>query len=152
MTHDIDLVVELKPANIPALIAAFPPPDFYVSESAMRDAIAHQGMFNVLSTADGEKIDFWILSDRPFDRERFSRRRSELILQRPILVSTPEDTILMKLRWALDSGGSQKQMTDALRVYEVRHGQLEMSYLEEWAVQLGIADSWNELKANAKVV
>jgi hypothetical protein len=28
-------------------------------------------------------------------------------------------TILMKLRWAALSGGSERQFTDALRVYEV---------------------------------
>jgi len=36
-----------------------------------------------------------------------------------IWVSSPEDTILAKLRWANLSGGSEKQFIDALRVYEV---------------------------------
>jgi hypothetical protein len=31
-------------------------------------------------------------------------------------VSSPEDTILAKLRWAKLLGGSEKQITDALRV------------------------------------
>jgi hypothetical protein len=35
-------------------------------------------------------------------------------------VSAPEDTILMKLLWAAQAGGSQKQTEKALGVYEVQ--------------------------------
>lgn len=60
-------------------------------------------------------------------------------------VSTPEDTILMKLRWAERSGGSEKQFTGALRVYEVPHGNLDLAYLNEWAGKLGIEAHWQRL-------
>jgi hypothetical protein len=64
-------------------------------------------------------------------------------------VSAPEDTILMKLSWAEQSGGSQKQFTDALRVYEVQHDVLDIDYLNEWATQLGIDSLWQRLLAEA---
>src|SRR5438105_335875 len=41
-THDIDLVVALPPEVIPQLAAAFPPPDFYLSADAIRDAVRHR--------------------------------------------------------------------------------------------------------------
>jgi hypothetical protein len=44
-------------------------------------------------------------------------------------ISKPEDTILAKLRWAKLSGGSEKQFTDAMRVYEIQYGILDLSYL-----------------------
>ena len=33
----------------------------------------------------------------------------------------------MKPRWAELSGGSEKQFTDALRVYELRYGELDFA-------------------------
>jgi hypothetical protein len=36
------------------------------------------------------------------------------------VVSTPEDTILMKLRWAKPPGRSEKQICDALGVHKVQ--------------------------------
>jgi len=84
-------------------------------------------MFNVLDTIEGDKIDFWILTDDPFDKTRFQRKYEENAFGFKIKLSTLEDTILAKLRWANLSGGSEKQFTDALRVYEVPHDGLDIS-------------------------
>ncbi len=65
-------------------------------------------------------------------------------------VSTPEDTILAKLRWAKLSGGSEKQFTDALRVYEVQFGKLDIDYIMEWAKKLNIELLWKRLKAESE--
>jgi len=51
----------------------------------------------------------------------------------------------MKLRWAALAGGSQKQFADALRVYEVQHGVLDLKYLGEWAVRLAVQSLWRQL-------
>src|SRR4051794_23995872 len=75
-THDIDLVVLLPPAQVEALFQAFGAPDFYLSRDAILDAIRSHGMFNLLSLAEGEKVDFWMLTDDPFDRSRFGRMRA----------------------------------------------------------------------------
>jgi hypothetical protein len=66
--------------------------------------------------------------------------------------SRPEDTILMKLRWAAMLGGSEKQFTDALRVYEVQHGQLDEPYLDQWAATLDVRDAMTRLRAEARPV
>ena len=70
----------------------------------------------------------------------------------PLRVSCPEDTILMKLRWAELSGGSEKQFGDALRVYEVQHGILDQAYLDAWAVRLGVTASLARLRLEAKPI
>lgn len=86
-------------------------------------------MFNLIDVKSGDKADFWILTDEPFDRSRFARKYEENVLGMTLKVSSPEDTILAKLRWAALSGGSEKQFIDALRVYEVQSGKLDMEYL-----------------------
>jgi hypothetical protein len=67
-------------------------------------------------------------------------------------VSAPEDTILAKLRWAKLAGGSEKQFTDALRVYETQREKLDHGYLNHWAAQLGVESLWGQLQANAEVI
>ena len=140
-THDIDLIVALKPQAVPKLVTAFPSPQYYLEESGIREAIRRRGMFNLVETTEGDKVDFWLLTDDPFDRSRFSRRRTEEVLGVRMFVSSPEDTILAKLAWAKKSGGSERHFTDALRVYEVQSDRLDRGYLETWAQRLSV-DPW----------
>jgi len=151
-THDIDLVVQIPPQAIGHLLAAFPAPDFLLQEQSVRDALRNRSMFNLLSLADGEKVDFWILTGEPFDQARFGRRRTIRAGNIDLKVSAPEDTILAKLRWAKLSGGSEKQLRDALRVYEVQGATLDHEHLDRWARQLDVEDSWHKLLATARVV
>jgi hypothetical protein len=149
LTHDIDVVVALAPAAVPALIREFPPPNYYLDQQSIAEAIARKSQFNLLDAAGGDKVDFWLLSDEPFDRSRFSRRRREEFDGTPLSVSAPEDTILMKLRWAEMSGGSEKQFGDAKSVYELQRGAIDLAYIERWVPVLEINDLWDRLKREA---
>jgi hypothetical protein len=152
-THDIDIVVAVRaPADeVAALLkAAFPEPDFYLDEAAVRDAIRSVSMFNVIDTREGDKVDFWLLTEDAFDRSRFDRRYVDDFDGARLPVSRPEDTILMKLRWAAMLGGSEKQFGDVLRVYEVQHGRLDEAYLDRWATTLGVTDALSRLRAEAQ--
>lgn len=151
-SHDIDLVVDMPHAAVDKLARFFSPPDFYLSEDAARDAVRHRSMFNLLSVTDGAKVDFWLLTDEPFDRARFARKRPEQALGMPLNVSTPEDTILAKLRWAKLSGGSEKQFTDALRVYEVQSAHLDVDYLNHWIRELDVEELWQRLRSEAEPI
>ncbi len=108
-------------------------------------------MFNLMDLRGGDKVNFWILTDEPFDRSRFSRRYREEFMGLKMQVSSPEDTILAKLRWANLSGGSEKQFTDALRVYEVQYGKLDRDYLNHWARNLYVESLWKRLMNEAEV-
>ncbi len=151
-THDIDMVIAIQKSVVKKLIEVFPPPDFYLDEDTILDAINMQSMFNLIYVKEGDKVDFWILTDEPFDQSRFSRRYSEKFMGIEMQVSTPEDTILAKLRWAKLSGGSEKQFIDALRVYEVQYGKLDIDYLEHWAKKLDIESLWKRVLDEAETV
>jgi hypothetical protein len=148
-THDIDFVVNLKESDISKLVALFPDPRYYLDPEAAAAAIKEKSMFNLIDTETGDKADFWILTDEPFDTSRFSRQRQEEFAGVKLTVPTPEDTILMKLKWARISGGSEKQFLDAVRVYEVQYGVLDLGYLETWIIRLDLADLWTRLKTEA---
>lgn len=150
LTHDIDLVVVIPEGAVPRLLASFPPPDFFLDKDRIEDAIRACTMFSLLHVVEGDKVDFWMLTPDPFDESRFRRRRKEYALGMELMVSAPEDTILAKLRWAKLSGGSEKQFRDALRVYEVQHGVLDISYLREWVGKLGVEEYWTRLLQEAE--
>ncbi|MCK4403453.1 MAG: hypothetical protein KAW02_00055 [candidate division Zixibacteria bacterium] len=151
-THDIDMVVAIQKSNAHKLVEIFPPPDFYLDEESIFDAIDRRSMFNLIDVSGGYKVDFWVLTDDPFDRSRFSRKISEQFMGLKMQVSSPEDTILAKLRWAKLSGGSEKQFTDALRVYEVQYGKLDLDYLKHWAKRLDIESLWKLLIDEAETI
>ena len=151
-THDIYLVVAIQKSAVKKLVTAFPAPDFYLSEGSILDAIEHQSMFNLIDVKEGDKVDFWILTDEPFDCSRFSRKSIEEVMGIRMQVSTPEDTILAKLRWAELSGGSEKQFMDALRVYEVQFEKLDKDYLEHWAKGLEVESLLKRVKDEAEII
>lgn len=145
MTHHVDLVVAIPESAVGALMDAFPAPDYYLDPDAVLEAIRAGDMFNLLDITDGDKVDFWLLTDEPFDRSRFARRYEDVAMGMRFFVSSPEDTILAKLRWAKLSGGSERQFTDALRVFEVQSGKLDLQYLRAWASKLSVESLLNDL-------
>jgi len=149
-THDVDLVIDVPAGSAAKLVAALSAPDLYLDEQAVDEATRRRTMFNLIESSSGDKVDFWLLTDDAYDAARFARRLNVDVLGRRLVVSAPEDTILMKLRWSRESGGSEKQRLDALRVYEVQAGALDHEYLDLWATRLEIADLLAELRAEAE--
>ena len=56
-------------------------------------------------------------------------------------VESAEDVILNKLRWyRLGNEISERQWNDVLGVLKVQAGVLDLTYLRQWAVTLGLSD------------
>lgn len=151
-THDIDIVIAIKESAVKKLVGTFQPPKYYLDETSIREAIHKKDMFNLIDTQEGDKVDFWILKEDAFDHSRFGRKKTEEVLGIKMRVSSPEDMILVKLKWAKLSGGSEKQLTDALRIYEVQFKKLDIKYLESWVKKLELESLWKELKVKAKII
>jgi hypothetical protein len=144
-THDIDIVVAIRGEDIAPLLSSFPGAGFYFDRQAVQEAAARQSTFGVIDVEGGVKVDFWPLTETAFDQSRFGRRQQQDILGLRAFVSSPEDTILMKLRWAAMSGGSERQVGDARGVYEVQRGRLDVAYIDEWADRLGVRELWEKI-------
>jgi len=65
----------------------------------------------------------------------------------PVWVNSPEDTILNKLRWYKISPVLDRQLQDALEVYEIQESDLDQAYLDRWATRLGVADLLARIRA-----
>ena len=142
LTHDIDVVVELRLDQVARLCDAFPAADYYVSQQAAREAVAGGGQFNVIHPASGNKIDFMIARQDAWGRSQVSRRRREQILPgRPGYAAAPEDVIIGKL-WYYQDGGSEKHLRDIAAMLQVSGEEIDREYVNHWAQQLGFVETW----------
>ena len=140
---DADLVVDLSEAGIPGLIAAFQG-EFYVSESAAREAVARQTSFNLVHFGTVLKLDFFVAGHVPLRRLQLDRGRPGVVdpsSSRKMLVSTPEDIVLQKLDWYRKGGGvSDLQWRDIQGVLKLQGTGLDRAYLDSVASQAGLED------------
>jgi hypothetical protein len=148
-THDVDVIVAIQPAHVRVMLEAFSAPRFYVDEAAIREAMTVGGAFNVIDRHEGDKVDFWMLTESEFDRSRFGRRYAENVFGIRMNVSSPEDTIIAKLHWAKLSGGGEQYVRDALGVYQVQEPNLDAKYLDEWAAKMDLESLLAKVRAEA---
>ncbi|MFA6434267.1 MAG: nucleotidyltransferase [Elusimicrobiales bacterium] len=141
-THDIDVVVAIGKADVERLAGSFPAGEFYFDKEEFAEAIQTKRMVNVIDVKEGDKIDFWLLTDDAFNRECFGRKVTEDLMGIKIKFPTPEDVIISKLKWAKESGGSEKQLQDVNGVYEVYRDKLDLKYIAKWVDQLALKDLW----------
>jgi hypothetical protein len=143
-THDLDIVVELDPAGVPTIVQAFEA-YFFVQESIVRAAtIGPPRQFNVIDHRSGLKVDFWLLTDDPFERQMFARRVHESMLGLTVWIATAEDVILHKLYWNTLTP-SDRQLGDAAGIMAVQQDALDTTYLRTWAEKLGVSDTLERL-------
>jgi hypothetical protein len=149
-TNDIDIVADLGEHHIPSLLDSFPPEDFYLSEDAMREALAYKSQFNIIHPASGFKIDMMVSRGDEFDRNRFSRMRR--IRTRETLdlnVSSPEDVIIKKMEY-YQIGSSEKHLRDILSMMKISAEIIDKSYIRSWVEKKGLDDIWEALEKREK--
>ena len=137
-THDLDFVLQLPPFQIPKFVAAFGDPDYFLDEAAVRAAYQPPHQFNLIHVPSALKAGFWLLRPIPFEREMFTRRVQDTWFGEGIWLATAEDIILHKLHWNKLSP-SDRQLADVAGVVHVQRGELDESYLRQWAAELGLS-------------
>lgn len=150
LTHDIDIVVELSTKHVDALCECFPAPDYYVSNTAARQAVERGGQFNVIHPASGNKIDFMIARRDEWGRLQLARRREEAILPDRIgYLASPEDTIIAKM-WYYQQGEHEKHLRDIAAMIQVSGPLMDLDYVGIWAERLGFNDIWDKILARVR--
>jgi hypothetical protein len=142
-TQDVDVVADLRMEHVPAFMDALRH-DFYVDETAVRDAVTRRASFNVIHLETMFKVDIFVAGDDVPTRHELARRqRYTLPLDPPreIVVASPEDIVIQKLYWfRLGDGVSERQWLDVKGVLKVRGGTLDRAYMRELAQRMGVLD------------
>jgi hypothetical protein len=128
--------------------------EFYISEEAMREALKSFGSFNVIHFETVVKIDIFVQGPSEFEQQLLARSRRF----RPgdtgrsdLSVVSPEDIILLKLRWFGETGcTSERQWGDVLGVLGVQGEALDFTYLTEWAGKLGLSELLGRARMEAE--
>jgi hypothetical protein len=146
LTQDIDIVVDLKLGHVPHICAAFPDPEFYVSSSAVREAIEHASQFNVIHPSSGNKLDFMIASRTAWQREQLTRcKQAPIFPDLSVSVAAPDDVILGKLIY-YRAGESEKHLRDIAGILDQSGPLVDRAYLDLQTKQLGVGDLWEAIQ------
>ncbi|CAN5783059.1 hypothetical protein BH23GEM3_BH23GEM3_13430 [soil metagenome] len=140
-TRDIDLVVELKPKDVPRLRLSFPAPDFYLDEAHARSVVRTGGLFNIIHPASGFKLDIYVPADEIEERQVKRARILPALPDRSARFSPPEELILKKLQFCA-MGGSDKHLRDIAAMLQISPEQIDHAYVTREAARLGLGELW----------
>lgn len=142
-THDVDIVADLKLEQLESFVEALQE-QFFVDEDMIRDAIRRRASFNIIYLPTMLKVDVFVLRRDPLSLQEMSRRQTYRVVDDPprdLVLASAEDIILQKLEWFLKGGGvSERQWNDVLGVLKVGGSRLDLTYLREWAANIGVSD------------
>jgi hypothetical protein len=131
-TRDFDFVVQIKNEDVDLFVNSFRE-GYYCDADAIKDAIKHSGMFNIIDHASGFKADFIVLKNQPFRKAEFERRTEIDFLDMQVFVVTPEDLLISKLIWIQDFQ-SALQIEDIKSLKQLPN--IDLDYIKLWAKKL----------------
>lgn len=143
-TMDIDIVSELQLQHVDEFLSQFSQ-DFYVSETAVRQAIARRSCFNLINFGTSLKVDIFVSRGRMFDRACMLRAETARMEGEngtiDVPIATVEDIIISKLEWyRLTDETSERQWDDVNRLIRLVGRTLDRGYLEDSAKMVGVSD------------
>lgn len=126
--------------------------DFYLDLPKAKDAF-HRGIpFHIVSMTDVTRFHFYSAGVDPFDLTQLARKQFatvDFLAHVDVLVTSPEDVVLAKLRW-YDKGGRtvERHWKDVLGVLRRQAEVLDWKYVESWAPRLGVGDLVGKLRGS----
>ncbi|MEW6753800.1 MAG: nucleotidyl transferase AbiEii/AbiGii toxin family protein [Candidatus Latescibacterota bacterium] len=142
-TQDVDIVAAVRREHVASLVAALQA-SFYIDAEMIREAIGRGSSFNVIHLASLFKVDLFVARDDVPAHQQMERRQTHVISEQPrreLMVASPEDTVLHKLRWyRMGDEVGERQWSDVLGVLRVRGAALDAEYLLRTAALMGVAD------------
>ena len=129
---------------------------FSVHDPAIAEAVSRRSSFSLIHFEHIDKIDVFVVGDSDFDNAQFTRAVQcsfppEFGSPRQFPTTSPEDIVLHKLMW-YEKGNrvSERQWRDVVAVLSVNLDQLDQSYLDRWAGELGVAGLLSEARGQVK--
>ena len=142
-TIDVDLIAELTIEQVKSFVSMLEK-DFYVDESAVREAINSRSSFNLIHFDSSFKVDIFIPKRRAFDELQLKNGVPSLLdpqRNRLVYLLSPEDTVLAKLDWyKMGNKLSDRQWQDILGVMCINRGKLDLDYMAKCAKALNVVD------------
>lgn len=142
-TRDVDVVMELRPGQIEALVGAFDPVAFYVPPAEVLEAEASRregGHFNVIHRETALRADIYLGGDDPLIRWAFDRRMRLRVGDTEIWVAPIEYVILRKLEYYKQSG-SDRHLRDVAMMLRISGETVDRDATLHWARELDLQET-----------
>jgi len=150
-TMDVDIVAELTDSAVSGFLQHFDK-DFYISESALRDAIRRKSCFNLIHLPTSFKVDVFVSRQRPFDINAMERATFERLGDSQTLtirIATAEDVIISKLEWYRKTNEtSERQWDDVKRLIRLLGDTADFGYLKTSAEIVGVSNLLERLHSD----
>lgn len=149
-TQDLDLVLAVDIAELPALATIFETAGFYVSGL---DDVLQRRMFSfqITQIETISRADLMLSLDTEFSRSQFTRRQLiPISTGNDVYFASPEDLILNKLLWGKQSQ-SEKQWRDVLSIMKTQQDNLDYIYLGKWSERINIDEDYQRATIEAGV-
>lgn len=148
LTHDLDIVIELRARDVQRFLAEFPEDRFYRPpwEVVLIEAARPlRGHFNLIEWATGFKADIYLMGDDPLHLWAMARRRKVQTGGEELWVAPPEYVVVRKLQYFLE-GGSEKHLRDIVGILMVSRAAVGFEELLEWVDRLGLREPWDRVQ------
>ena len=133
MTRDLDVVVQLIAQDAERIVRLFDA-EYYVAIEAVSAAIRNESSFNLIHLESVIKVDCIVRKKSAYRQLEFERRQQIKLQDFTIWIASKEDLIISKLYWARDSR-SETQLRDVKNLLATEY---DVTYLERWAIELGL--------------
>lgn len=145
-THDIDFIVEISKQNSKKVLEVSKEfgNSFVIDSYQIREAIIHSSEFNILHKETGIKMDFWIVENNGFEKNKFKRKKVVLFDGQKVNIISAEDIILTKLLWCKEVR-SERHLRDCVGILKIQKNNLDTNYLNLWAKKLRVEDLLKEI-------
>lgn len=141
--NDIDVVVPPDAAGLERFVTRLDRGRWRADLNAARRALRDRRQFNLIDQRTLWKVDVIVQKAGDYAEAAFARRVAVDLDGREVVLQSPEDAVLSKLRWARRSG-SERQLRDVAGILAI--SELDWDYLDRWAHELGVAEDLEALK------
>lgn len=131
MTRDIDIVLELPINKIDDFIQLFP--DCYIDKDMILQEIKRNGMFYVIDSETGFKIDFILRKNTEYYQTAFQNRLKRLEFDTELYVISLNDLILAKII-CIQEYQSDQQLSDIKNL--LANKDKNLNYINYWIKEL----------------
>ncbi len=148
-TKDADIVLAVAPAALSEL-AEYLGAEFVLDPQGTFEMVTGTQRFHLRVPRFAFEIELFLLSRDPHDQARFTRRRKIMSRQigAEIFVPSPEDVIIMKLRWA-KIAKREKDTADVRDVIAVQGDEvLDWDYIHGWCAIHGTRELLDQIRAS----
>lgn len=143
-TNDIDVVVNIRSADIVRLERVFPPDLYHLPPSDIIQTEInrpHRGHFSIIHKETMFMCDVYTAGDDPSHKWAFANTRTIDFLNTSIIIAPPEYVIIRKLEF-YQEGGSTQHLSDIPSILTHSADQIDCSFLKSQILSRNLSIPW----------